>query len=92
MFRYVIAYLIAGVLRPLVPAALAVLAIAFVITVPARLWILFVDPRASAQTIAVLNWTMGLLLAALGASRWVLPDPGRVMRHVRRRRPTQHAA
>lgn len=73
MLRYVVADLIAGLLRPLVWAALAVLAIAFVITVPARLWLLFVDPRARAQTSAVLNWATGVLLVGLGASRWGLP-------------------
>ena len=86
MLRYVIADLIAGLLRPLVWAALAVLAIAFVITVPGRLWMLFVDPRASAQTIAALNWIAGVLLAVLRASRWVLPVLGRVVPPRRRGR------
>ena len=72
MLRYVVADLIAGLLRPLVWVALAVLAIAFVITVPARLWMLFVDPRPSAETIVALYWTMGVLLAGL----WMLPCPG----------------
>lgn len=86
MLRYVIADLVAGGLRPLVWAAFAVLATAFVITVPARLWMLLVDPRASSQTIAAMNWTTGVLLAGLWASRWVLPVVGRVVMHMRRQR------
>lgn len=86
MLKYVIANLIAGVLRPLVRVALAVLATAFVITVPARLWMLFVDPRASAHTIAALNWTTGVLLACLWASRWVLPLLARMVLSTRRGR------
>lgn len=80
MLRYIFANLVAGLLRPLVWAALAVLAIAFVITVPARLWMLLVDPRASAHTIVALNWTSGVLLAGL----WVLPVIAHVVVHIRR--------
>lgn len=82
MLRYVVADLVAGILRPLVRAALAVLAIAFVITVPGRLWILFVDPHASADAISVSNWIAGVLLAGL----WILPVLRRAVVHARRRR------
>ena len=82
MLRYVVADLIAGLLRPLVWAALAVLAIAFVITVPARLWVLLVDPRASADAMAALNWMTGVSLAGL----WILSIPARGVVHTRRRR------
>lgn len=86
MLRYVVANLIAGLLRPLVWAALAMLAAAFVITVPARLWMLFVDPQASAHTTAALNWTTGVLLAGVWVSPWLLPVLGYVVGHVSRRR------
>lgn len=82
MLQYVIAHLIAGVLRPLVWAALAVLAVAFVVTVPARLWLLYVDSEASARTITALHWAAGVLVVSLWLARWVFPLFGRMLGHL----------
>ena len=68
VFRLVVANLIARLLWPLVWAAVAVLAAWFVVTVPARLWLLYVDPRADRTTLVALNWGTGIALAAA----WIL--------------------
>ena len=80
VIRYVAANLIAGVLRPIVWAAFVVFAIWFVVTVPARVWVLYVDPRASGGTIAVLEWGTGVLLGS-GLLFWrLLPSIWRMRR------------
>ena len=63
MFRLIVANLIAGLLRPLIWAALAILAIIFVISVPGHLWVLYVDPRLSAETTSALKWMTAVVLA-----------------------------
>lgn len=67
MFRYVAASLIAWLLRPIVWGAFVAFAIWFVITVPARVWVLYVDRHASAGTIAMLERGTGALLAGAWA-------------------------
>jgi hypothetical protein len=64
VFRLVVANLLAGLIRPIVWAALFVLAMWFVVTVPARLWLLYVDAQASAATLSTLNWVTGVGLGA----------------------------
>lgn len=90
MLWYVITHLIAAALRPLLWAALAVLSIAFVITVPARLWLLYVDPGASARTIAMLHWATGVLLVGLLLAGRTLPLLGRMLGRMRRRQVAPH--
>jgi hypothetical protein len=55
MFKYLFALLIAPLLRPVLNAVLILLAIAFAVTIPARLWVLYVDPRPSDHLISMLN-------------------------------------
>ena len=68
VFRLAVANLIARLLWPLVWAALFVLAMWFVVTVPARLWLLYADPHAETATLTTLNWATGVGLAAV----WLL--------------------
>ncbi len=77
MVQYIFANLIASLLRPLVWAALRVAAVVFVITVPARLWTLYVDPRPGALVVRALTWGV----AAVVAVGWLLVVAGR--RHSR---------
>lgn len=76
VFRLVVANLIARLLWPLVWAALFVGAIWFVVTVPARLWLLYVDPRADTTTLTVFNWATGVAVAAA----WLLLKSRRLRR------------
>jgi hypothetical protein len=76
VFRLVVANLIARLLWPLVWAVLAVLAVWFVVTVPARLWLLYIDPRADQTTLMALNWTTGIGFAAA----WLLVKARRIRR------------
>ena len=64
VFRLVVANLIARLLWPLVWAALFVSAMWFVLTLPARLWVLYVDAHAGAGTTSLLAWATGVGLAA----------------------------
>ena len=76
IFRLVVANLIARLLWPLVWTALAVLAAWFVVTVPARLWLLYVDAHASQTTLVALNW-----VTAIGsAAAWLLLKARRLRR------------
>ena len=77
MFRYVVANLIAWLLRPIVRAVL-VLATWFIVTIPTRLWVLYVDRHAGARTLEGLSWATAILLLGL----WLLP---RIMASVMRR-------
>ena len=65
VFRLVLANLIAGLLRPILWAALFMLAMWFAVSVPARLWVLYVDTHASGATISTLNWATGVGLVAM---------------------------
>ena len=66
MFRYMFALLLAPLLRPVFNAVLLLLAVAFAVTVPARLWVMYVDPRPSYHLISVLNVaTVALLLCVV---------------------------
>ena len=74
--RLVVANLIARLLWPLVWGSVAVLVAWFVVTVPARLWLLYVDPRADPATLMALNWVIGIGLAAA----WLVPTGRRLRR------------
>ena len=76
VFGLVVANLIARLLWPLVWAALFVGAMWFVVTVPARLWLLYVDPRADTTTLPVFNWATGVAVAAA----WLLLKSRRLRR------------
>lgn len=76
VFRLVVANLFARLLWPFVWAAVFVLAMWFVVTVPARLWLLYVDPSADTATLTVLNWATGIGLAAT----WLLLKARRLRR------------
>lgn len=80
IFRMVVTNLVAAVLRPLMWAGLFGLAVWFVVTVPARLWTLYIDSHASAGTVSALNWATGVALAIT----W-LSFKGRAMRRAQRR-------
>ncbi len=70
MFKYLFALLIAPLMRPVLSAVLILLAVAFAITIPARLWVLYVDPRPSGHLISVLNIaTFAFLVCAVVARR-----------------------
>ena len=62
MFKYLFALLIAPLLRPVLSAVLILLAVAFAVTIPARLWVMYVDPRPSDHLISVLNVATFVLL------------------------------
>jgi hypothetical protein len=66
MFKYLFALLIAPLLRPVLNAVLVLLAVAFAVTVPARLWVMYVDPRPSYHVISVLNVATSALLLCVG--------------------------
>lgn len=55
MFRYLLALLLAPLLRPIFNAVLLVVAVAFAVTIPARLWIMYVEPQPSYRMISGLN-------------------------------------
>lgn len=55
MFRYMFALLLAPLLRPVINAVLLLLVVAIAVTVPARLWMMYVEPRPSYHLISVLN-------------------------------------
>ena len=76
VFGLVVANLIARLLWPLVWVALFVGAMWFVVTVPARLWLLYVDPRADTTTLTALNWATGIALVAT----WLLVKARRLRR------------
>lgn len=70
MFKYLFALLIAPLLRPVLNAVLILLVVAFAVTIPARLWVIYVDPRPSDHLISVLNVaTFALLLCVVLAWR-----------------------
>lgn len=62
MFRHLLALLLVPLLRPVFGAVLLVLLVAFAVTVPARLWVMYVDPNPSYKMIAVLNVSTFVLL------------------------------
>ena len=68
MFRYVLALMLAPLLRPVFNAVLLLVVVAFAVTVPARLWVLYVDPRPSYHLIAVLNIATFTFLACVVAA------------------------
>ena len=76
VFRLVVANLIARLLWPLVWVAVFIGAGWFVVTVPARLWLLYVDSRADTTTLTALNWATGVVLVV----SWLLVKAGRLRR------------
>lgn len=71
MFRYIFALLLAPLLRPVFNAVLLLLAVAFAVTVPARLWVMYVDPRPSYHMISALNVaTFASLVVVVAAWRF----------------------
>lgn len=81
MFRYLVALLIAPLLRPVLNAVLILLAVAFAVTIPARLWVMYVDPRPTDHAIAFLNVsTFAFLVCAF------------VIRRVRRRQTVRQTS
>ena len=55
MFKYLFALLIAPLLRPVFNAMLLLVVVTFAVTVPARLWVMYIGPRPSYHMITVLN-------------------------------------
>lgn len=67
MLDYLLAALIAPLLRRLIVLSLRLWAVAFVVTIPARLWVRYLEPRPSDEKLVVLNaFGVGLLLTILG--------------------------
>ncbi len=86
MFKYLFALLIAPLLRPVLNAVLILLAVAFAVTIPARLWVMYVDPRPSGHLISVLNIaTLAFIVCAVVAWHWRRRH-ARGQSHLRRRR------
>lgn len=85
VLRLVVANLIARLLWPLVWAALFVLAMWFVVTVPTRLWLIYVDPAADRTTVSALNWATGVGLAGT----WLLLKARRLRRRFRNTESTR---
>jgi hypothetical protein len=69
---YLLAVLIAPLVRRLIVFSFRLCAFAFAVTIPARLWVRYLDPKPSAETVVVLNAAgLGLLLWILGLRyRW----------------------
>jgi len=64
MLDYLLAILIAPLLRLLLGLCLRLMAFAFMATIPARLWLQFVAPQPSARTVMAINaFSLGLLSA-----------------------------
>jgi hypothetical protein len=74
MLEHLFVLLVAPIIRRLVTAALAVILAAYLVTIPARLWVLLVDPRPSECDVIVINATSSGVLAGLLAGvrlrRW----------------------
>jgi hypothetical protein len=67
MLDYLLAAWIAPLLRRLVVLSLRLWAIAFVVTIPARLWVRYLEPRPSDERLVALNAVgVGLLLTVVG--------------------------
>ena len=72
MLEHLFVLLVAPIIRRLVTAALAVILAAYLVTIPARLWVLLVDPWPSECQIIALNATssgflIGLLVGRRGS-------------------------
>ena len=67
---YLLAVLLAPLLRRLIGLCFKLSAIAFAVTIPARLWVRLVESHPSETTLVVLNaMTVGVLLARRGFRR-----------------------
>ncbi len=55
MFRYMLALLLAPLLRPVFNVVIILLVVAIAVTMPARLWVTYVDQRPSYHQISMLN-------------------------------------
>ncbi len=69
MLEHLFVLLVAPIVRRLVTAALAVILAAYLVTIPARLWVLLVDPRASECHSIALNAATTGLMVGLGLGR-----------------------
>ena len=69
MLEHLFVLLVAPIIRRLVTAALAVILAAYLVTIPARLWLLLVDPRASECHIIALNAAATGVMVGLGFGR-----------------------
>lgn len=69
MLKHLLVLLIAPIIRRLVAISVAVILAAYVVTIPARLWVLYVDPRASECHIMILNATTSGFLIGLALGR-----------------------
>ena len=70
MLEHLFVLLVAPIIRRLVTAVLAVILAAYLVTIPARLWVLLVDPRPSECQIILLNATSsGFLIGFLVGRR-----------------------
>ena len=69
MLKYLFVLLVVPALRRLVVLAAMLMAAAFLVTIPARLWLLYVDPGLSDCSIIVLNSTTSGCLVGLVLGR-----------------------
>lgn len=66
MLKHLFVMLVAPVIRRLAALAITLILGAFLVTIPARFWVLYVDPRPSDCHIIVLNaMSSGLLVGFL---------------------------
>ncbi|MGI9041394.1 MAG: hypothetical protein ACR2HK_09940 [Gemmatimonadales bacterium] len=70
MLEHLLVALIAPVLRRLLALLLAVMAGAFLMTIPTRLWVRYVDSYPSEQALIVLNSMSIVLIGGLSAPRF----------------------
>ena len=83
MLRYLFAILLAPLLRPVI-RVVAVLAVgALAVSLPARLWVHFIDPRPDRALVIALNLTTAALIALLLLARALRrrSGPGRQRRN-----------
>jgi hypothetical protein len=64
MLGYLLAVLVMPLLRRLVRWSLILMAAAFAVTVPARLWVRYLNPRPSERTLVACNVVGSALLCA----------------------------
>ena len=71
MLRYLLPYLVAPLLRRVLAVLLILTVLAVAVTIPARLWMQYVDPRPSGQTIIALNVATFVCLLGIVVARRV---------------------
>jgi len=77
VLKYLLVLLVVPVIRRLVALAATLMAAAYLVTIPARLWVLHVDPRPGECHIIVLNAMSSGLLVGVLLGRYLRRGHGR---------------